>query len=1265
MVAFNGVLSLNAAPVGNTFLVTSGQWNDPANWSDGVVPKRDQTVIIPDGTFVTVKEGQEIEFETLYVGDDSESFKGSYLIMMGEVAHGTNLYITSQSYFLYRNNASTDVPLYLYGDFFLDGGTFNGSSSVRSEVQLMIEAENITVEDGSLLAVWQSGHRGFTPTRGAGPGGGLNSSGPGNPSQGGNHDYCDVFETPYISTFGSSSGGEYDGLVLTERGEGGGNLVIKARNKFVLNGRITVDGGEGGAGGAITMMGDQIIGGANGVLSAHGGFGDSSYDTGRGGCVKVIYQTSSSFSYSRISVLGGRYGASGRSTSGSRVIGQGIMPDLGIEPKGTVAPGTGELDTSLACDSLTGDSRSILSDSLNEGSLNFNDVGVDPAHRGCLYRSDVPLPDRRYFGGWVWNTNLGWVSLGAFDESGTVRNRGIDFGSQEYRSYIDLSYDATGEVIGGEMYGYFWGDATGWIRLNCDHSGYSFDGDAGFGDNYCATSDHAVVIDAVNASGYASLTGYAWSDNLGWIDMRDVNVPLNNLFSGYEAVVETIGVQYLSDEERAKRGGGVTRDVLTDTNPKANGLGMYQLNVNILNTNLDPADQDITHDLFDDPNIDFSFVFNDSRTHLLDEVPEARPDEHGDKYGYMRFDIDKSSFEKDLATGGIRLNSSLYYPKTYVPAEGNQLAITSVNLEVNSGTTTYTVPLPVETFLEFDPPYDLELFQNRSGDAVNLASCEKVASRNEGLELEIGVNDQIALCGELFIGGLTIGGTVAAEPIKKEFTSVFNYDITRVIEDTSFLVAFIDAADPTTLYVDNFTDTFLKGFDNILLSLIVQLGDIGESLNIDDVISGVNISTNISYTTPLIDPIRGGLLVVTKPGPLIENTNLSVAAANVSGNVQSGAFEQIKSDVSARGSGRGGSSRLVQREAILKSVNEFTRNKRPDTTCLLNGTKSTELYIDAIRFDRCRVSDEEEIYVIEFDGDHVGKLLRISDVPELAAAPNRTLVVSGANVVIDQDIYFNDSSGDLDPSQAFGLVVLKSGNNGGNVYITTEVNDLRGHIYADGSAFVVQDEAHAAVAVNGVPERLYTNANEMYSQLTIAGSIVSENTVGGALERPPKLGDNSIAESVDEAKKFDINFWRKSPLRHEIKSVSYDHDGDSETPEVELSYVRMCGPSAERDFIRTSPLTDSDYPSGISSAGISSVGWYPADKFFDEDDRVFRNSAAKAAEYCWQDEIGGIDVETSKYMIDVRNQEEELPSQWKVVNIIFESVPSVLPLFTD
>lgn len=66
----------------------------------------------------------------------------------------------------------------------------------------------------------------------------------------------------------------------------------------------------------------------------------------------------------------------------------------------------------------------------------------------------------------------------------------------------------------GNLSGYAWSENIGWISFNCNNQ------------DICATSDYGVDVNIDNGK----LSGYAWSDNIGWISFNESNtgVPPSN-----------------------------------------------------------------------------------------------------------------------------------------------------------------------------------------------------------------------------------------------------------------------------------------------------------------------------------------------------------------------------------------------------------------------------------------------------------------------------------------------------------------------------------------------------------------------------------------------------------------------------------------------------------------------------------------------------------------------------------------------------------------
>ena len=60
---------------------------------------------------------------------------------------------------------------------------------------------------------------------------------------------------------------------------------------------------------------------------------------------------------------------------------------------------------------------------------------------------------------------------------------------------------------GTPITGYAWSDTIGWISMNCDNT------------DSCASNDYSISIGS-----NGTLSGYAWSDNVGWVSANHADV---------------------------------------------------------------------------------------------------------------------------------------------------------------------------------------------------------------------------------------------------------------------------------------------------------------------------------------------------------------------------------------------------------------------------------------------------------------------------------------------------------------------------------------------------------------------------------------------------------------------------------------------------------------------------------------------------------------------------------------------------------------------
>lgn len=127
---------------------------------------------------------------------------------------------------------------------------------------------------------------------------------------------------------------------------------------------------------------------------------------------------------------------------------------------------------------------------------------------------------------WAWSDAIGWID---FQYSG---NPNVEVLTNELRGYanssvgfisLNCAYGPPGsnctipyKVLndgGGNLSGWAWSDAIGWISFTCDHTN---DGTVPPADtNTCTASNYRVTID-----GNGNFHGFAWNDSIGWISFN-------------------------------------------------------------------------------------------------------------------------------------------------------------------------------------------------------------------------------------------------------------------------------------------------------------------------------------------------------------------------------------------------------------------------------------------------------------------------------------------------------------------------------------------------------------------------------------------------------------------------------------------------------------------------------------------------------------------------------------------------------------------------
>ncbi len=135
---------------------------------------------------------------------------------------------------------------------------------------------------------------------------------------------------------------------------------------------------------------------------------------------------------------------------------------------------------------------------------------------------------------WAWNDVIGWIDF--------YSTNNVNVSSQKLSGYatssvgyiaLDCNNSPNGNICAtsdfkvsndgsGNLSGWAWNDAIGWISFTCDHTS---DGTSPPDNvNTCGTSNYQVAISGANGD----FSGWAWNDIVGWISFNCNNSGIGN-----------------------------------------------------------------------------------------------------------------------------------------------------------------------------------------------------------------------------------------------------------------------------------------------------------------------------------------------------------------------------------------------------------------------------------------------------------------------------------------------------------------------------------------------------------------------------------------------------------------------------------------------------------------------------------------------------------------------------------------------------------------
>ncbi len=816
-------------------------------------------------------------------------------------------------------------------------------------------------------------------------------------------------------------------------------------------------------------------------------------------------------------------------------------------------------DDELPCFDITGKTTPVnvgAAGIANSGEMNFDAPAsvLDSKYAGCvrMSKSEAAIDNAPVaLQGWVWNSNLGWISLycDADDLDGIAEitdaagqpktNLGVPCGNISYR--VAFVSDAGG---GYKLQGYAWGDNVGWIK-------FGDDGTAPTTNNFFQIHPLGLAIDTAltnpqlgliskAASGRRNVDAYTWADSVGWFDWSGVQMPWVNMGNS------TLGLRLYPVV------GGVDQDCnLFDANkpcdesmiPKADGQDSWTMEIEtrdggVIDTN-DIALVDCNSLSSGFPITEMtSSTYNNKKYVMcldiswkdsvdLDQTNSAA--QNGASSPYSTNDNGAVRGKKQNFNAGDFSGGTMSFEvKSYAPtSDRNFTADTNVSNSEKFNNERFIYP--TESITGGYNPKDTNIGSN---EMLQIGSLNLMLFKfaDVGLDGEcIYGNDSGGRCSpKLYLQNKTLsfdpvvkfttfnqeGGEKDLNYLSMELDSTAK--INSTLEDAgSYTLSWFTDLDSTQAEKDKLNLKWVDDRDQDasegsgLLKLV--LDDAENKLDSQLKELKAYLYTKICVTNILTSCYWGAKL------PRVQAGILKNPVAKVSGNVYGTGLNQKASDVVIRS--LGSTARNERRDQILKNVSALINNL-PDTS-INNSLNVTSTNLGT------KIPGTNNAYYV--DGD-----LTLGDgANALSITGNNTYIVNG-NIFVKSNIMV--SNGQL------GLIALRDeqpsvnalGN--GNLYLSSAVTDMTNvQIFLDGVMVSYDGDAPTSGSWPTFADD-FDRQDRLKNQFRLVGTLASSNGIGNASgvnpvddTGAPVGGQNSSygeGTGLARAKAVDLNFLR-------------------------------------------------------------------------------------------------------------------------------------------
>lgn len=755
----------------------------------------------------------------------------------------------------------------------------------------------------------------------------------------------------------------------------------------------------------------------------------------------------------------------------------------------------------------------------DSGQLNFN-LPADATYRACTAETGAawepgqPIP-ATVINGWAWNTNLGYVSFAC---DGTAGNLGSNPPGKSLANCGNFTYGVK-TVNGNLLRGFAWGDNIGYISMGCD-AGQNNDGtnsvacgSVNYGVKIATTATLAEARAACPNAQSGDLYGYARADSVGWMNFCGAHT--EGGAGGYTVDTKFNGVNDTGNDLTS----GIGADTPVAT-VYANGAQYHELRVRIFSNY-----QLVTSD----PGFTVIATWDDKVR--IDQITPC--------------DVTNAACTAAVTKGGFVWDGTrnLYAAKitSVAPTGGNdKLLLKRITVTQNSTNTVVEYPAPGKEFT-FLPAISVSTISTADEAGILAAGGTLSTLANTPQKVQFSVTKDAKMDGvspdltaQIYnCAGGTYGfvlnatgdgptrntdGT-AVSPLPKN-PALAPFRMTTITGSCPNSPALADVFVSSNLTIQpagpTNVDAFVYTYSTNPAQSIETTGAVGLQTMLSYTANGKNVkylSKNLKDGTVINQAadVRGNVSLNVFDKNALPSTGVSASIGGKNKDIREGFVRAILS--------------AIKSKSKITGANPGAKKKFGNNDLNKNGNAAKNLF-----------------YYYSEKADNSGDPCSVILDDNSIFSGSKTIVTEGCNVFIDQNI--------MAPNGRLGIVALEdvASHKGGNIYICSKVTDVEANLAADGSVFSYGKNVNDCGGDNKKDLLLPDGSTPDYSkkdatvsmrellknQLTIKGSLQTNNTYGGSVLTEPLMCDGSKADTPDKktaARYCDLNFLRYAHVR--------------------------------------------------------------------------------------------------------------------------------------